>query len=339
MLFNNDRIIFLSLIILFIISIALNYLIIKIAPIVGFVSKPNPIVKNHKSNIAFGGGVAIFLPFIFLFYLLDILSVHENNLWIIISTIFLLGISDDIIQFSPIVKFILQIITVFIFFLLNADINLMHFILFYVLLLLSYQNSFNLIDIMDGLAASVSLIAFFGASILFSIYEKEFVEFSFINLSIAVCIAGFLIYNLYPAKIFLGDSGSLTLGMLYGVNVVHAFETNFVFGILILINGIVPLFEMVFLIIVRVQKKIPFYRGSPDHFALRMLHSGLEVSEIILRVASVSILISVSLIIITIYDLSFFWVSIFSLFILIAAIQFFFYFKRLKTYTIAEKAK
>ena len=339
MLFNNDRIIFLSLIILFIISVLLNYIIIKTAPTVGFVSKPNPIVTNHKSNIAFGGGATVFLPFIFLFFLLDVFSVHENNLWIIISSVFLLGISDDIFKFSPIVKFVFQIITVFIFFLLNTDLKLMPIILFYALLLLSYQNSFNLIDIMDGLAGSVSLIAFLGASILYSIYEREFVEFSFINLSIVVCIAGFLFYNIYPAKIFLGDSGSLALGMLYGVNVVHAFESNFNFGMLILINGIVPLFEMVFLIIVRIQKKIPFYRGSPDHFALRMLYSGLKVPEIILRVASVCILISVSSIFIMIYNVSFFWVSIFTIFILSAAVHFYSYFKRLETYAITQKAK
>lgn len=334
MLLHNHLIIFLSLFILFIVSILLNYLIIKTAHIVGFVSKPNPIVKNHRSNIAFGGGVAVFLPFIILIFLLDIFSVHENNLWIIISSVFLLGISDDIFKFTPIIKFILQIITVIIFFWLNSDIKLIHLILFYALLILSYQNSFNLIDIMDGLAASVSLIAFLGASILYSIYGRDFVEFSFINLSITVCLSGFLIYNIHPAKIFLGDSGSLALGMLYGVNVVNAFEANFNLGILILINGIVPLFEMVFLIIVRIQKKIPFYRGSPDHFALRMLHNGLKVSGIILRVDAVCILISVSSILVMIYNASFFWLSIFTIFILSGAVQIFFYFKKLETYSI-----
>lgn len=336
MLFHSEVYIYLSLIILFIISIALNYTIIKIAPDIGFVTKPNPIVKSHKTNVAFGGGITIFIPFLILFFLLDVFLVYKNSLWILIGFVFLLGFSDDIFKFTPIVKFILQILTICIFFWLNANIKLIHLILFYTLVLLSYQNSLNLIDIMDGLAASVSLIAFMGASILYSIYGKGFTELSYINLSIAFCIAGFLLFNIHPAKIFLGDSGSLSLGMLYGVDVVYAFENDFQLGIILIINGIVPLFEMIFLIIVRIQKKIPFYIGSPDHFALRLLHSGLKVPEIILRVAAVCVTISGLSILAIFYKLSFYSLSIIISFIVLAAISFFFYFKRLETYTIRK---
>ncbi len=91
------------------------------------------------------------------------------------------------------------------------------------------------------------------------------------------CI-GFLFFNRPPATIFLGDAGSHLLGfLLAAVGILHFRNapawTSFVAACLVVA---VPLFEFAFLFVIRVRKGIPWWRGSPDHFALRLQARGFS---------------------------------------------------------------
>jgi UDP-GlcNAc:undecaprenyl-phosphate GlcNAc-1-phosphate transferase len=90
------------------------------------------------------------------------------------------------------------------------------------------------------------------------------------------CI-GFLVFNLPDATMFLGDGGSHFLGAVIGILLLlnppspggaHAVEMLFLVG--------VPLFELIFLVVVRMRKGLKWWRGSPDHLALRLQGAGLS---------------------------------------------------------------
>jgi UDP-N-acetylmuramyl pentapeptide phosphotransferase/UDP-N-acetylglucosamine-1-phosphate transferase len=87
----------------------------------------------------------------------------------------------------------------------------------------------------------------------------------------------------------MGDAGSLALGFFYGLLVIEAWIFNPALGFILIIPGLIPFLEVGFLMVQRTQKRIPFYRTTPDHFALRMLHNGRCIRQIIVPVALVAV--------------------------------------------------
>lgn len=146
--------------------------------------------------------------------------------------IFFLGLKDDILVLSPIKKIIGQIFAAFlIVYKGGIQIESMHGILgVYGInetasLLLTYLtiivivNSFNLIDGIDGLAGSLGLMA----SVLFAVYfhQAGYLGDAIFGYSLAGALAAFLIFNFQPAKIFMGDTGSLMIGLITSVLVIR----------------------------------------------------------------------------------------------------------------------
>jgi UDP-GlcNAc:undecaprenyl-phosphate GlcNAc-1-phosphate transferase len=136
-------------------------------------------------------------------------------------------------------------------------------------------NALNLLDNMDGVAAGVVAIASIG---LFAIAAGQG---EFLVGSLAIALTGtslaFLRYNFPPARIFMGDAGSLPIGFLLAAlcakldlvgpnNVVRA-----VIPILILA---VPLFDMTLVVISRLRERVPVYQGGIDHSAHRLTARG-----------------------------------------------------------------
>jgi UDP-GlcNAc:undecaprenyl-phosphate GlcNAc-1-phosphate transferase len=131
-------------------------------------------------------------------------------------------------------------------------------------------NAINIIDIMDGLATSITLL---GSLVIFiiSLTNQEFL-ISILSISLAGSLAGFLKYNWEPARIYLGDSGSMFIGMVIGsLTILGDYSKHndlaFVSGLLILA---IPIFDTIYVVLLRLIKgRSPFF-GSPDHFALRL---------------------------------------------------------------------
>ena len=172
----------------------------------------------------------------------------------------------------------LQIVSVipFLFFLENTSIFIM---VFFSLIILSSQNAWNMIDVMDGLTAGISFIIFCGSGILL-LQFNELIFYASLSFAIAFGVMGFRLLNRNPAQIFMGETGSLLLGSLYGFILIKTFMLSQTTALFIVLLAVAPFFELLFLIVVRTKKKIPFYRGSSDHFALRMLNNGFLVKEI-----------------------------------------------------------
>jgi UDP-GlcNAc:undecaprenyl-phosphate/decaprenyl-phosphate GlcNAc-1-phosphate transferase len=248
--------------------------------------------KVHKMVIPTLGGLGIFAGFILATLLgAPVGSYHLQYFVASAIVIFFLGIKDDILVLSPAKKFIGQLVAAGIVIKFGGvQITNMHgfmgigalpnfvsivFTLFTVTVII---NSFNLIDGVDGLAGSLGLLtsSIFGA---YFFYEGE-VMYAVIAFSLIGSLVAFLIYNFSPAKIFMGDTGSLLIGLLNSIMVVKFINSAGAPGTRLHIEAvpaiafailIVPLFDTLRVFGLRiVNRRSPF---SPDrthvhHFLL-----------------------------------------------------------------------
>jgi UDP-GlcNAc:undecaprenyl-phosphate GlcNAc-1-phosphate transferase len=125
------------------------------------------------------------------------------------------------------------------------------------------MNAANLTDVCDGLVGGLGAIALCALAVA--------ADSLILGLAAASLLA-FLPFNLPPASIFLGDAGSHLVGLLLSFGALAVIECDgVVAGALVsLLATAVFIFEFVFLAVVRARKGLPLWRGSPDHFALRL---------------------------------------------------------------------
>lgn len=250
--------------------------------------------KVHKMVIPTLGGLGIFAGFILATLLGVPLSSPELQYFVAAAiVIFFLGIKDDILVLSPAKKFIGQLVAAGIVIKFGGvQITSMHgflgighlpqlaSIVFTLFTIIVITNSFNLIDGVDGLAGSLGLLT----SIVFGSYFLyiDQLMYAVMAFSLAGSLIGFLIYNFSPAKIFMGDTGSLLIGLVNSILVIKfiniaglpttklAFEAAPAIGFCILI---VPLFDTLRVFSHRIlDRRSPF---SPDrthvhHFLLEI---------------------------------------------------------------------
>jgi UDP-GlcNAc:undecaprenyl-phosphate/decaprenyl-phosphate GlcNAc-1-phosphate transferase len=189
--------------------------------------------KLHTKPIASLGGVGIYAGF-FLASMLSIslaLNPEFQYFFAAATVIFFLGIKDDIVILSATKKFLGQVAAAaIIIHMANIRITSMHGLfgitdlpeafslaLSYITIIVII-NAFNLIDGVDGLAATLGLLTMcvFGGYF----YMVNLPAYSVLSFSLAGSLIAFLIFNYHPAKIFMGDSGSLLLGLVNAILVI-----------------------------------------------------------------------------------------------------------------------
>ena len=220
----------LSIVVSFTVTFLAIPVIINVAEMKKLYDVPDGERKIHHSPITPLGGIGIFAGFAFG----CLLTIHfdqspEFQFFVAAALIiFFLGLKDDILIISAIKKFIGQVLAAFmIIYYGGVQIKSMHgFLGLYQLpemfsLLLTYFaviviiNSFNLIDGVDGLAGSLGLMALtiFG----FYFLNVNMLSYSILAFSLAGSLLAFLIFNFQPAKIFMGDTGSLLIGSICAI--------------------------------------------------------------------------------------------------------------------------
>ncbi len=304
---NINYDIFINSIICFLLPGIISYftfpLVNKFALNFGFVDNPSPR-KQHNFPIARIGGISIVLGF-FLTLLITsflipnvfnyFLSNNEKFIYVFIGSImmFFLGFADDIKGMSPWSRLIGQTIISSILWSRGVSLNsisldnigildhtfyLNTYTSFFitVIWLVGITNAFNWIDGLDGLAVGIAFIS----SISFIIIFKKFNSSELIYLStiIAGSSLGFLLNNIHPAKIFMGDGGAYFLGFSLGALSLYDFnnDLNNQSFILCLLVLTLPLIDMASVIFRRVYNgKSPFY---PDktHFHHYLLKRGFN---------------------------------------------------------------
>jgi UDP-GlcNAc:undecaprenyl-phosphate GlcNAc-1-phosphate transferase len=254
----------------------------------GIVDRPDGRLKNQKEPVAYLGGIAIYLSFLLaLTATLRFDSTDILGLLLAGAIVVILGLVDDFGVLSPGAKLAGQVVAVLT--LMNSSIYIkLGFLPVGVAIALSFlwllaiTNAFNIIDVMDGLAAGVAAAA---AAILFVV--------SIINdrgtdavLLAALCgsLAGFLRYNFEPARIYMGDAGSLFIGLMLGALAMNSSYTrrNLVASLAPAVILGVPVFDMLFVMYVRRRRGLPVMLGSPDHFALRLRKWRLSTRQTVL---------------------------------------------------------
>jgi len=281
----------------FFFAVALAYaftpLFRKIALKVGILDHPVPNIKIHPKPVPYLGGLAIWLAFIFTLMGVRLLTHFPTGTLRNLRGIFyggtlimFLGLIDDIWRLDYRVKFFGQFIASIILILYNIRIefipNLPLSIFLTIFWVVGITNAINIIDIMDGLAAGVAVIAGLAFSFIALPTEKIYVNFA--SLALAGSCLGFLRYNWQPARIFMGDSGSLFIGfILAAISLGESYTTINNIGLFapLLVLGI-PIYDTLMVIFFRMLKGKSIFAGSRDHFSFKLEAMGYERKKVVL---------------------------------------------------------
>ena len=277
--------------------------------------------KLHKKSIVHLGGIPIFIGFfIGLFsvyftgaletYSLENISSYGKILILMASSVFFLGLIDDLFKLSAQFRLVFQFIVASIAWFNDLKINSIDFTFFYPLasdirlpMALSYLitviwivgiiNSFNWIDGIDGLASGLLIIA--SLSFFIIEYSNGVQYLTCILASLIGSVFAFLIFNYNPAKILMGDSGSYFLGFnLAVISFISSTDISKALNIeIVLLIMFIPIFDMTYVIFNRIRKgKSPFY---PDktHLHHRLLASRLNQKETVKIIWGFAIILSI----------------------------------------------
>jgi UDP-GlcNAc:undecaprenyl-phosphate GlcNAc-1-phosphate transferase len=259
----------------------------RAALLFNIVDRPDGRLKHQSTPVPYFGGLAIYLSF--LISLALVFEFRHDVLGLVLSgtLMVMLGLIDDFGVLAPKAKLIGQLVAVFVLIKSGIRIEIAAFpdwldILLTVFWMVGIINAFNIIDVMDGLAGGVGVIACLWLFVVAVLNQDTMIAMMLAALAGSLC--GFLRYNWHPAKIYMGDAGSLFLGLMVGaLAMIGKYTVVNPVSILapILILG-VPVFDTLFVMYIRWLRGIPVFWGSPDHFALRLRHWALSVRQVAL---------------------------------------------------------
>ena len=272
----------------FVIAVAVTPLAIRLAPKIGAVDIPKDNRRMHTKIMPRFGGLAIFAGstismLIFLRFDPKILIITAGGVMI-----YLLGVLDDLKNLSPKVKFAGQLLVAIVMYMCdiriefitnyfgsgNSQLGTVLCFVITILWIVGITNTVNLIDGLDGLAAGTAAIV--SLCIAYAAYIHGTYLAAGAMLALAGGALGFLPYNFYPAKIFMGDGGSLYLGfMLSTLSVLGTVKSaTFVSMIIpVLVLG-VPIFDTAFAIFRRFVNRKPIMGADKGHLHHRLMNLG-----------------------------------------------------------------
>lgn len=303
------KLFFYSFFLSFIVTPLIRYLALKF----NFVSYPKED-RWHKKPTAIFGGVAIFIAAVIpLFFIADFGNRQFSGFILGVFIMFICGVIDDIKKLAPQVKILFQIVAscVIIYFGISIKINPSYLsnlpdvaarlidllvIPLTILWIVGITNAFNLLDNMDGLAAGIAAIS--SLMLFFSGIFIGSVNIPIVAIVLAGASFGFLPYNFNPAKIFMGDSGSMFLGFclssvaLMGTGA-RTFSNLLVTLAVPLLILVVPIFDTALVTLMRSFNGKSILKGGKDHTSHRLVALGLSEKKTVLILYLISILFGV----------------------------------------------
>lgn len=283
--------------------------------------------KVHKNAIPRLGGIS-FLPSMVIATIIALVVLSYNyrggklevNSWAVafaigMLLIYSIGLIDDVVGLSPMTKFVAQIIAALLppmsWLYINNFYGFMgiYAIPYYigapltVFVLVFIMNAFNLIDGIDGLSGSLSLIALVGFFHCF--YLEGLTVYCILIAGLAGVIVSFLFFNIFGnaeknRKIFMGDSGSLTLGYILGTilvkfsmnnpNVMPYRRESMLIAVTLLM---VPVFDVVRVIIVRLLHHKPIFKADKNHIHHKLMRAGLTQHQALMVIICLALLFTI----------------------------------------------
>ena len=283
---------------------------------------PVDLRKIHRSNVPPLGGIAIFVSFILTTIVATDGCSFDSLKYIIAAVIimFFIGLKDDLLSVSATNKLIVQLFAAILLITLGNirftsfhgilgiyEINNFTSIVFSIFVIVLIINAYNLIDGIDGLASGLTILSASVFGVWF--YLEGNIQFSIMSFALVGSLSGFFIFNVFGKrnKLFMGDSGSLIIGLIISTLVIKFNETNIVKSLPYSAFGapavslsiiIIPLIDTLRVMIVRIGKKrSPFCadRNHIHHHMLQMLPSHLKSTIFIVLINGVIIAISIIL--------------------------------------------
>lgn len=281
--------------------------------------------KIHKKVIPTLGGIAIIISFIISLLIwmpnFTFSPTVGGNVFIFggssVIILLIIGIRDDLIPMRSSIKLLGQIVTAFIVVVFGklyfTDLNGLFGIyqipplyakILCIFIIVSIINAYNLIDGIDGLASSLSIVsaAFFG---IWFLLGNNIVMFT-VSFALIGALLGFLVFNVSPAKIFMGDTGSMFLGFILSVLAIRFIDFNNVVEynfyhvqkgpLLAMTSMIVPLVDVMRVFVDRVLKGSSPFKPDKTHIHHLLLKLGFSHNMVV----SLLVLISVTFIFLSI---------------------------------------
>ncbi|MDO4161208.1 MAG: MraY family glycosyltransferase [Prevotellaceae bacterium] len=277
--------------------------------------------KVHHNAVPRLGGIS-FMPSMFISFAIALAFLNSSeqlitvNLWsfyflISILLIYCMGIIDDVLGLTPLTKFIVQIIAACILPLSGLYINNLYgFMGIYeipyivgfpltVLAIVFIDNAMNLIDGIDGLAASLAIIALIG--FLYIFVTQGVWSYSILIAGLIGVLVSFLYFNLFGEveknrKIFMGDSGSLTIGFILGflcikysmdnVLVMSDHKFSFIMAFTLLI---VPMFDVVRVFLVRIYHHKSPFTADKNHIHHKFMKAGCSQHKTLVMILMLAV--------------------------------------------------
>jgi UDP-GlcNAc:undecaprenyl-phosphate GlcNAc-1-phosphate transferase len=278
-----------SLVAAFVLTLTLILIFTKVSILIHPLNKL--MIAMGKPVLPFGG-IPVILSFLFVLWFFYFSGwINQENLHLFqkitlgVCMMTALGIYDDIYHCSPRIKFLWQIIIAIILFLAGFQIDRIgdvidlgsFSILLTVFWIVGITNSINLVDGIDGLACGLILLSCVTLSFVY--LERNMVEASFLAIILTGSIFGFLIFNFPPAKIILGDTGSLPLGLLISLITLLPLSqkhTDEIYYLIPIITLLIPILDTTFAFFRRLLKGISPFSKDAQHFHHRLIKLGFS---------------------------------------------------------------
>jgi len=321
------------------ISLGVTPLIFLLARKFGVMDRPSER-KVHRRLIPSWGGLAIYLAFsgsialIFLFHDAFRLLLRYHNFLVQkylvgillgATIITILGLIDDKKGLNPVAKLLGQVIAVVVLLWYgirivginnpfgNTYLEFSLYLSFIITIIwtITFINSINLIDGLDGLAAGIVVIASitFFVITLFQIDKQSNAAISnrlelvaIMAIALVGSTGGFLLYNFHPARIFMGDTGSMFLGFILGaITIMGTLKTVATIALLVPIMVIgLPLLDTFLTILRRLRRRKPLLQADREHLHHRLLDYGWGQRRTVLLMYGISGVLALGAILLTI---------------------------------------
>ncbi|WP_300348051.1 MraY family glycosyltransferase [Clostridium sp.] len=275
---------------------------ISVANKIGFVDKPNNR-KKHKDLTPLNGGIVMYIGFFLTYpFFINYQKKVEDIIVIFLATtlVIIIGIVDDYYkglgkEFPIYPRVVIQMLAATMVFKigivfrgitnpLNGEFILFSYWIQYILTItwiFGITTVINWSDGMDGLAGSLASIS---AMTMFIVaITKGQINSAYMSITLIGVILAFLMYNIHPAKVFMGDSGANFLGFILSIIALEgAFKQATIISIFVPVLALgVPIFDNIFVVFKRFLAGKPVYEADRSQIHYRLLEKGMNVKQIV----------------------------------------------------------
>lgn len=294
-----------------ILSFMLTLILVKMAYAFQWFDKdPHHLKGESRPAVASYGGVAVYLSFWIssFFSMPQMLGMARYQwLWFSSTLILVVGIVDDTIELSPLKKSLgILLAANLVYFMSGIEFssrilpaNLPWFFEFIpylatIIWIFFVTNAINILDGLDGVASSVTLVSLVTLTLTTFFFSRSMQVILLILLvNLIGAVLGFLPHNLPSAKIYLGDTGSLFVGFMYGALSVTSLKNASLYSLLIpVIIYMLPIFDVTYAMIRRLLTGKSIAKGDREHLHHRLQQFGLKDGQVLGMMVGITMVFS-----------------------------------------------